>query len=117
MLSSDVSQLLLDEVRQVRKLLELLAEPAIAERDKKLRDELRSIVGSSAKKQQSVLIMDGTRTQKQINTETGLHQGDLSVMVGKLEAGGLLAGDKKLPKLSINILSNFFDGNTDTKRR
>ena len=40
------AQVLLEEVRQIRKLLELLAEPAIAQRDAKLREELKKIVGS-----------------------------------------------------------------------
>jgi hypothetical protein len=109
------AQVLLDEVRQIRKLLELLAEPAIAQRDAKLREELRKIVGSSLKKQQSVFLMDGSRTQKQIIELTSVHQGDLSTIVGKLESAGLLAGGKKQPKLAINIPSNFFDANAETK--
>jgi hypothetical protein len=108
---------LLDEVRQMRKLLELLAEPAIAQRDAKFRDELRKIVGSSPKKQQSVMVMNGSRTQAQIVAETSVHQGELSTMVGKLETSGLLADGRKKPKLVISIPSNFFDANTDTKRR
>lgn len=107
-MNDDHAELLLDEVRQVRKLLELLAEPAIAQRDAKLRDELRNIVGSSSKKQQSVLLMDGSRPQKQIIAETLVHQGDLSTMVGRLENAGLLANGKKQPKLSISIPPNFF---------
>lgn len=108
-------QALLEEVREIRQLLELLAEPAIAQRDIKLRDELRTIVGSSAKKQQSVFLMDGSRTQKQIIAQTLLDQGDLSKMVGKLESGGLLTEVKKHPKLSISIPPNFFDANAATK--
>jgi hypothetical protein len=103
------SELLLDEVCQIRKLLELLAEPAIAQRDAKLRDELRDIVGSSAKKQQSVLLMDGSRTQRQIVAETSVNQGDLSTMVGRLDNAGLLCDGKKQPKLTISIPLNFFD--------
>lgn len=106
---------LLAEVRQMRKLLELLAEPAIAQRDAKLRDELRRIVGSSQKKQQSVLLMDGSRTQAQIVAQTSVHQGDLSVMVGKLESAGLLVDGKKQPKLAISIPSSFFDANAKTR--
>ena len=101
----------------MRKLLEVLAEPAIAQRDAKLRDELRTIVGSSSKKQESVLLMDGSRTQAQIIAQTSINQGDLSTMVGKLENAGLLADGKKQPKLAISIPSNFFDANAETKRR
>ena len=106
---------LLEEVRQIRKLLELLAEPAIAQRDSKLRDEIRKLVGTSSKKQQSVLLMDGSRTQKQIIAETSLDQGDMSKIVGKLESIGLLADGKKQPKLAISIPSNFFEANAKTK--
>jgi hypothetical protein len=108
-------QPLLQEVRQIRKLLELLAEPAIAQRDAKLRNELRNIVGSSAKKQQSVFLMDGSRTQTQVIAQTSVNAGDLSTMVGKLESAGLLAEGKKHPKLAISIPPNFFDADARTK--
>ena len=110
-MTSEHVLILLEEVHKIRSLLELLAEPAIAQRDAKLRRELRSIVGSSAKKQQSVLLMDGSRTQKEIIAHTSVHKGDLSTMVGKLESAGLLAEGKKHPKLAISIPSNFFDAN------
>jgi len=103
------------EVRRIRELLELLAEPAIAQRDAKLRDELRKIAGISTKKQQSVLLMDGRRTQKEIVSQVSIDQGDLSKMVGKLESGGLLSDGKKHPKLAIAIPSNFFEANAGTK--
>jgi hypothetical protein len=116
-MNHDQADLLLEEVRQVRKLVELLAEPAIAQRDAKLRDELRQIVGSSVKKQQSVLLMNGSRTQKQIISETSVDQGDLSKVVGKLEQAGLLSDGKKQPKLAISIPANFFDADSEPKRR
>lgn len=108
-------RLLLEEVRQIRKLLELLAEPAVAQRDAKLRSELRKIVGSSRKKQQSVLLMDGRRTQAQIIAQTSVNQGNLSTMLGKLESAGLLADGKKQPNLTISIPPNFFDANAKTE--
>ena len=67
-MNDEHAQILLEEVRQMRKLLELLAEPSIAQRDAKLRDELRKIVGSSLKKQQSVLLMDGSVRTLSSNT-------------------------------------------------
>jgi len=109
-MSDELAQLLV-EVREVRKLLELLAEPAVAQRDAKLRGELRKIVGSSAKKQHSVYLMDGTRTQAQIVAQTLVHQGELSTMVGKFDAIGLLLDGKKHPKLAITVPSHFFDDN------
>jgi len=114
-MKDEYGQLVLDELRQMRKLLELLAEPAIAQRDAKLREELRKIVGSSSKKRQSVFLMDGSRTQAQIVTQTSVNQGALSTMVGKLEGAGLLADGKKAPKLAISIPSNFFDTDAKTK--
>ncbi|MDB4909154.1 MAG: hypothetical protein JWO05_3938 [Gemmatimonadetes bacterium] len=112
-MNSDQAAQLLQQVGEIRKLLELLAEPAIAARDVKLRDELRRIVGSSIKKQQAVLLMNGTRTQKDVFDATGLHKGDLSTMVSKLDGAGLLIGEKKQPKLAISIPSNFFDAAND----
>jgi hypothetical protein len=109
------AQLLLEEARQIRKLLELLAEPAIAQRDARFRDELRKIVGSSLKKRSAVFLMNGSRTQTQIVAETGVHAGELSTMVGKLEKAGLLADGKKHPKLSILIPANFFDAVSGAK--
>lgn len=102
---------LLEEVRQIRELLELLAEPAIAQRDASFRTELRRIVGSSPKKQKSVFLMDGKHTQTEIASVTSVDKGDLSKMVGKLDRAGLLADGKKHPRLVISIPSAFFDSN------
>jgi hypothetical protein len=115
-MNDDDARLLLEEVRRMRKLLELLAEPAISQRDAKLRDKLRKIVGSSSKKQQSVLLMDGSRAQKQIVAETSVNQGDLSTMVGQLESAGLLEGGRKQPKLAISIPLNFFNAIPESER-
>ena len=108
-MNDEFARSLLEEVRRVRELLTLLAEPAIAQRDSKLRAELKRIVGSSKKKQSSVLLMDGSRTQAQIAGETGVHKGDLSTMITKLKAAALVEDGGKRPKLSISILANFFD--------
>lgn len=112
---SEASTQLLDEVRELRKLVELLAEPAIAQRDAKLRGELLKIVGSSKSKQRSVFLMDGTRTQAQIRAETSVHQGELSTMVGRLRDAKLLSGEVKLPKLAISIPPNLFE--TDARAK
>lgn len=108
---------ILAELRQVRVLLELLAEPAVAQRDSKYRVALREVVGGGVKKQQSALLMDGSRTQLQIRAQTSVDGGDLSKLVSKLETAGLLKGDKKQPKLVISIPSNFFDAHAEPKRR
>jgi hypothetical protein len=116
-MNNEQAERLLEEVHQIRKLIELLAEPAIAERDAKLRGALRDIVGASPKKQRSVMLMDGTRTQAQIVAETDVSKGHLSTMVGQLDRSGLLSEDKKRPTLVISIPTNFFDANPDAKRR
>src|ERR1041385_2997173 len=100
---SDDSTELLETVRKIYGLLELLAEEKIAQRDAKHRAALREIVGASATKQKSVFLMDGTRTQTEIHGATSVNKGHLSTMVGKLQKAQLLAGDTKKPKLAISI--------------
>jgi DNA-binding MarR family transcriptional regulator len=100
---------LLSAVREIRDLIRLMAEPAIAERDKKLRDELRRIVGKSVLKAKAVLLMDGSRLQSAIQRDTGMNQGNLSTLVKQLNDGNLLSGNVKEPKLVISIPANFFE--------
>ncbi len=95
---------------EMRDLLRLIAEPAIAERDEKLRKKLRDIAGSATgKKAKAILMMDGTRNQAGIVSECGINQGDLSQLVKKLKAAELLAGGPKQPQLVISIPINFFE--------
>jgi hypothetical protein len=102
---TDNSTAVLETLRKIYDLLELLAEDKIAERDAKQRQALREIVGSSVQMQKSVLLMNGTRSQKDIHTETSVHRGNLSTMVGKLRAAKLIEGDtttpRSLPKTAI----------------
>jgi len=98
---SDHSTQILQAVNEMRDLLRLMAEPAIAERDKKLRAALRAIAGSpTGKKAKAVLLMDGSRNQKSIIDECGINQGDLSKLVSKLKTVNLVPGDGKQPKLA-----------------
>jgi len=106
---------LLKAVLEIQKLLELLAEPAIAQRDAKLRSELRQLVGTSVPKQKSVFLMNGERTQVQIRGETSVNQGHLSTLVSNLNKAKLLVGDAKLPKLAISIPPNFFESDADSE--
>jgi hypothetical protein len=99
-------------LREIRDLLRNIAEPAIAERDRKQRSELRRLVGKSVSKANSVLLMDGGRTQAEILRETGVNQGDLSTLVKKLSADKLLSGDGKKPRLAIPIPADFFETET-----
>jgi hypothetical protein len=106
---------LLKAVLEIQKLLELLAEPAIAQRDAKLRTELRQLVGTSVPKQKSVFLMNGERTQVQIRGETSVNQGHLSTLVSNLNKAKLLVSDPKLPKLAISIPPNFFASDADSE--
>ena len=101
---------LLIAVREIRDLIRLMAEPAIAERDRKHRDELKRIVGKSAAKAKAALLMDGNRAQGTIHKESGMNQGNLSTLVKQLNDAKLLSGDVKKPKLTISIPATFFDG-------
>ena len=100
---------LLSAVTEIRDLVRLMAEPAIAERDRKLRLELRRLVGKSSASSRSVLYMDGNRTQADIQRETKINKGNFSTLVKKLGTSKLLSGDGKRPKLSISIPANFFE--------
>jgi hypothetical protein len=107
---SDNSAQMLQVLAEMRDLLRLIAEPAIAQRDKKLREALRGIAGSATgKKAKAVLLMDGTRTQIGISNACGINKGDLSVLVKKLKTADLLVGDPKQPQLTISVPPNFFE--------
>jgi hypothetical protein len=103
--TEDVSAAILE----MRDLLRLLAEPAIAERDQKRREEIRRIIGGSESKSKAVMLMDGNRTQLTIHNEIKIHQGNLSTLVKQLGEAGLLVGEPKKPKLAIRLPSNFFE--------
>lgn len=112
---ADNSVDVLETLRKIYGLLELLAEDKIAQRDEKQRAAILEIVGKSMPKQKSVLLMDGTRTQSQICGVTSIHKGQLSTMVGELNKAQLLVGDIKQPKLTISIPQNFFEINARSK--
>jgi hypothetical protein len=112
---SDYESEMLNEMKKISSLLELLAEDKIAQRDAKQRTALLEIVGTSATKQKSIFLMDGTRTQTEIHGLTSVNKGNLSTMVGKLHEAKLLIGDMKKPKLIISIPPNFFESNAETK--
>lgn len=108
---SESSAEILETLRKIYELLELLAEDKIAQRDAKQRAVLREIVGTSSTKQKSVLLMDGNRTQTEIHKVTQVNKGHLSTMIGKLQKEKLLVGDTKKPELNFSIPPNFFESN------
>lgn len=96
-------------LREIRDLLLLLAEPAIAQRDERLRTSLRQIVGKSKRKADAVALMDGTRAQGVIQKQCGIDAGDLSRLVKAMREGGLLAPDDKQVKLAFPTPPDFLE--------
>jgi DNA-binding MarR family transcriptional regulator len=98
---------------EIRDLLEVIAEPALAKRDAKLRSSLRDIVGGSEKRAKAVQLMDGSRSQATIAKEAGFDQGNVSRLVKALAAADLISTDEKLPKLLLKVSSRFFEEDHD----
>jgi hypothetical protein len=96
-------------LREMRDLLRVMAEPVLAERDKKLRVSLLDLVGKSKTKAKAVVLMDGSRNQSAICRESGIDQGQLSRLEKALRASGLLKSDQKSPALLISIPPSFFE--------
>lgn len=99
---------LLAAIIEIRDLIRLLAEPAIAERDKKLREDLKRIVGSSAKNVAAVQQMNGSRNQQAIVETTKIDKGQLSRLVRQLADSKLLVGDVRTPQVTLSLPDNFF---------
>jgi hypothetical protein len=95
-------------LREIRDLFLIVAEPAIAKRDEKLRAALREAVGKSKPRAKAVLLMNGTRTQSMIRKETHLDPGNLSRFVKELREASLIGKDEN-PKLLISVPVNFFE--------
>jgi hypothetical protein len=96
-------------MREMRDLLRVIAEPALAARDARLRASLTEIVGKSKATAKAALLMDGSRSQAAICKESGINKGQLSTFTKALRAKGLIAPDDKEPKLLISIPPNFFE--------
>jgi hypothetical protein len=94
---------------EIRDLLEVIAEPQLAKRDKARRAALRGAVGSSPKKAKAALLMDGSRAQIAIAREAGLDKSDLSKFVKALVAAGVMAASERNPKLNVKVPPNFFE--------
>jgi hypothetical protein len=95
-------------LREVRDLLRVIAEPALAKRDERLRISLTTAVGKSKQKAKAVLLMDGSRNQVAIREATGMDPGNFSRLTKELRSKELIGADDK-PKLVISIPPNFFE--------
>jgi len=94
---------------EIRDLLLVMAEPAVAKRDEKLRDSLRRLAGKGKKNCTAIMLMDGSRPQAAIVKEVGIDQGQLSRLVKSLAKESLIASDEKRPKLVITVPRGFFE--------
>jgi DNA-binding MarR family transcriptional regulator len=95
---------------EIRDLLQVMAEPALAKRDAKLRSSLRSVVGRGKKAKAAALLMDGSRSQSAIVKESGIDQGNLSRLIKALAAAQLISPDEKHPRLLVKVTHTFFAG-------
>lgn len=93
---------------EIRDLLLVMAEPALAKRDEKLRGALRRIAGKGKKNAGAIALMDGSLSQSAIAKKASIDPGQLSRLLKLLAGGSLIASDEKHPKLVITLPSNFF---------
>jgi len=94
---------------EIRDLLQVMAEPMLAARDKRFRAGVRKVVGNSTGGRKAVFLMDGTRTQASIAKETAMDAGNLTRLVKALERESLCAVDEKKPKLVSKLPVGFFE--------
>jgi hypothetical protein len=96
-------------LREIRDLLLVIAEPALAKRDEGRRASLREVVGKSKAKSTAAQLMDGSRSQSAICKELEIDAGLLSRFVKELRAKELIAADEKHPKIVISFPPDFFE--------
>jgi len=99
----------IDLLTEIRDLLQVIAEPALATRDTKLRLSLRAAVGGSPKRAKVAFLMDGTHSQADLVKATCIDQGNLSRFVKTLARSKLVSVDQKKPKLLVSVPASFFD--------
>lgn len=82
---------------EIRDLLLVLAEPALAQRDQTFRGALREIVGKSAKSRAAVMLMNGSVTQAAIAKTAQIDQGQLSRLMKALANKSLIKARRDNP--------------------
>jgi hypothetical protein len=97
-----------DLLREIRDLLLLIAEPALAKRDEEHRVALREVVGRGKLQAKAVLLMDGTRKRAAIRQASGIDDGNLSRLEKSLRNRKLMTTGEQ-PKLVISIPPKFFE--------
>ncbi len=96
-------------LREIRDLLVLIAEPALAKRDESMRAALLELAGRGKAKRNAILLMDGARARPAICKESGIDAGDLSRLIKALREKGLIGADDP-PKLVLALPPKFFEG-------
>lgn len=97
-------------LREMRDLLLVMAEPALAKRDESLRESLAKIVGKSDSRAKAIFLMDGSKGQTAIAKKTGIDVGNMSRFIKALREASLINKDEKQnPKLVIVIPKDFFE--------
>jgi hypothetical protein len=109
---SDDTELL----REIRDILRLIAEPALAKRDERLRAAFLQVVGKSRQKAEAVVLMDGMRSQAAIRKICGINDGNLSRLVKALREAELIGPDDKNPKVVISLPADFAESVSGGKR-
>jgi hypothetical protein len=97
-------------LQEMRDLLQLIAEPQIAVRDRRQRDSLRGIAGKGEKTRKAVLLMDGSRKQKDIASSVPMSPGQLSDLVKELRANNLVCDGVIGPKITIHVTKASLEG-------
>jgi len=92
----------------IRDLLLLIAEPAIAKRDSGLRASIREAVGTGVKRQAASLLMNGKLTRKEIQAQSTIDQSGISRLVSELIEKGLALEEDSRPCLVCQLPSDFY---------
>ena len=103
-------------LREIRDLLRLVAEPALAKRDERLRASLQELVGKSKQKAEVVCLMDGKRSPVEIRKASGIDAGNLSRLITALREAELIGPDVKFPKLVFPTPANLFENVSGVKK-
>ena len=99
----------IDLLREIRDLLRVIAEPALAKLDEKLRTTPSECRWKSKLAARAVLLMDGGRSQAAICKEAAIDKGALSKLVKITARAGTVGQRRQTPKLVIAVPPIFFD--------
>jgi phosphoenolpyruvate-protein kinase (PTS system EI component) len=101
---SEVIELL----RDIKSLLEVLAEPKLQEREKSARDILRRIAGRSEPKRAALLLMNGQLTRQEIIKSTQIDPAEMTRLTKAVLAEGLLTEKAGKPAVLVRSLNSLF---------